>query len=235
MKTTYLLAAFCLFAFASCKTAYFNNANQLHNVQGTVYLTNGEKISGKMSVQLNNQKTSLKARHTLAIQSNGQVVAIAVGQIEGYECNNEFYALKQLPKGTRKEWAFVKEVTAPNASLKLYAAPNIGKDKNGTTFQHQAYYIGMQQDAELTLWAFNGYQPAPIFSEKMTTALTGCPILADKVAQKEKEYDYAASDISKEKRLQVLKKIIDEYNFCEKAIAFGVMSNNSLLHNNLIR
>jgi hypothetical protein len=85
MKTRGVLAAMIV-VLASCKTiAYYDSPNDLNYINGTLYLTNGEKIDGKLSI---NESTGGPVK--LYVDGEKKPQRYRFPEIEGYSIRNEF-------------------------------------------------------------------------------------------------------------------------------------------------
>ena len=222
MKTWIVLVAKVV-ALSSCKTsAYFNSPNDLNYISGTLHLTNGEKIQGKLSV---NESSGGTVRIYLDGEKKPQRYKFP--EIEGYEVRNEFYELKEIMDGATFSRAyrfhFMKRLTPGNSKIHLYeyldrqtSYTSYGYRRNSSvTSLEKNYYIQLPSEKTDGVWDIGLSKFTPNFDEKMSKVVNDCPNLSQKIANKEKGYFYSQMGAGDEKRVDMLWNIINEYNQCK--------------------
>jgi hypothetical protein len=97
---------------------------------------------------------------------------------------------------------------------------------NKTTVRHEPeYYVQLPNEDENFVHAANGTTFVPHFEEKVSRLVHDCPALAKKIAEKKPGYFYAQVSLVREKRAEVLMRIIEEYNECGEEAKRSVMSD----------
>jgi len=219
MKTSLLLVAVVI-ALSSCKpVASFETPNDLSYISGTLYLSDGKTLDGKLSVDDG---------------WNGVVKVYAPGEkkaqrynfreVEGYMIRNEYYELKEIKDGgslsRSYRFHFMKRLTPDNSKIHLYEyidqeTSHTGYRRNRTfTSLEKNYYIQFPAEKGDGVWDIGQSKFVPNFDEKMSKMVDDCPALSQKIANKEKGYFYPQVGGSDEKRVDILWNIISEYNKC---------------------
>ena len=220
MKKNLLLACFGLLLLASCKTVSFESPNSLRNMAGTLFLANGKSIDGKLVIQMGNVFGS-----DIKIYPEGEKEAMHfnIGDVEGYRIRNDYYLLKEKKGGMAlgKRLSFMKRLTPEDSRIHLYedmekVTETTKANGASTTSTHYEteYYLQLPQEQGSQVYPLGGSKFVPNFNEKMSRMVSDCPALAQKISEKESGYFYAQISLFKEKRLNVLMNIIDEYNRC---------------------
>ena len=107
---------------------------------------------------------------------------------------------------------FVKRLTPENSKLHLYELHQ-SRIQSADGNEHYYYFVSLPTEDRLKAWSFGSSRFFPHFEVKMSEIIKDCPEISKKVAQREK--GYTINQISIEvKRLEVFKRIIDEYNQC---------------------
>jgi hypothetical protein len=107
---------------------------------------------------------------------------------------------------------FVKRLTKENSKFILYELYK-SKNKSSEGIDQYDYFISFPTDDRMTTWNIRGSKFFPGFEEKMSSLVSDCPTLSNKIRQKEK--GYFAGQISTDiKKYETIKKIVTEYNNC---------------------
>ena len=222
MKTCLALAV-TLVAFASCKTAaYFDSPNDLNYISGTLYLRTGEKFEGKISV---NESSGGLIKIYLDGEKKPQ--RYKYPEVKGYKVRNDYYELKEIKDGAALNRAyrfhFMKRLTEDNSRIHLYEYLDKRTSYTGyggyrrnssVTSLEKNYYIQLPSERNNGVWDISLSRLTPNFDEKMSKIVDDCPVLSQKIANKEKGYFYSQLGGSEEKRVDMLWNIINEYNQC---------------------
>jgi hypothetical protein len=72
---------------ASCKSPFFSSANDMRNINGTVYLKNGEELGGPISSALDNYNGT-RGYIELSEKGNNKARRIPVAEIKGISVRN---------------------------------------------------------------------------------------------------------------------------------------------------
>lgn len=223
MKKNYLLLIAVLLFMASCgSVSSFESPNSLRNMTGTLYLTNGKSIDGKLVVQMGNIFGS-----DVKIYANGEKDAMKfdLGEVQGYRIRNDYYELKEKRGGISigRRLSFMKRLTPENSRIHMFediekVEENYkvnGNNARRTRYETE-YYLQLPGEETSNVYPLGGSKFVPNFDEKMSRMVSDCPSLARKIADKDDGYFYAQISLFKEKRANVLMNIIDEYNRCLK-------------------
>ena len=224
MKTLLVLVA-TVVALSSCKTsAYFNSPNDLNYITGTLYLTTGEKLEGKISV-------NEEAGGIIKIYLDGEKKPqrYRFPEVKAYSIRNEYYELKEVKDGIAFNRAyrfhFMKRLTPADSKIHLYEYLDKqtqysgygGYRRNSTAYTslEKNYYIQLSSEKYDGVWDIGLSKLVPNFDEKMSKIVDDCPTLSQKIANKEKGYFYSQLGAGEEKRVDMLWNIINEYNQCK--------------------
>lgn len=138
-------------------------------------------------------------------------------EVEGYAVGNRHYELKEIREsfsvGRRR--LFMKRLTPKNSRLHLYELMRKEIVNKTSVRYHAEHYMQIPVKDESLVFATDGATFVPHFDKKVSNLLSDCSSLAKKIASKEQGYYYHQVEFLKEKRLDVLRRIIDEYNNCE--------------------
>jgi hypothetical protein len=222
MKPFLPLVAAVIVLFTACKSASsFESPNNLRNINGTLFLTNGRTVEGKLVVSTDN---TLGSPVKVFLPDEKKPQKFSLHEIEGYEIRNQYYELKEVRGGISlgKRFSFMKRLTPKDSRIHLYE--NMEEHTNTTTrngvtsstknYETQ-YYMQFPSETGDAVWAVNSSKFVPNFDEKMSKLVEDCPTLAKKIAGKEAGYFYAQVTVFKERRADVLWNIISEYNKCK--------------------
>ena len=217
-----LIAAAMLLLISSCRSsASFDTPNSLRNIAGTLFLTNGKSVEGKLVIQRGNMFGSDIKVYT---EGDKKPMQFNVDEVEGYRIRNDYYALKEKKGGIGlgRRLSFMKRLTQESSRIHLYEDMEKVSDTrraNNNTYTNYRYeteyYLQLPGDGTSDVYPLGGSKFVPNFDEKMSRLLSDCPSLARKIAAKETGYFYAQVSLFKEKRAEVLFNIIDEYNRCK--------------------
>lgn len=104
---------------ASCKTASFETPNSLRYMPGTLYLTNGRTVEGKLVVNTNN---SLGSAVKLYVDGEKKPQRYDLHDIEAYQIRGEYFELKEIKGGFTigRNMSFMKRLTPADSRIHLY-------------------------------------------------------------------------------------------------------------------
>ena len=189
---------------------------------GTLYLTNGKSVDGKLVIQMGNLFSS-----DVKVYAEGdkKPMHFDLGEVEGYRIRNDYYALKEKKGGLAigRRLSFMKRLTPENSRIHLYEdlekvteTNKVNGNTNNRTYYETEYFMQLPGEEGSAVYALGGSKFVPNFDEKMSRMVSDCPSLSQKIAIKEDGYFYAQISLFKEKRVNVLMNIIEEYNRCGK-------------------
>lgn len=223
MKKNLLIGAILLMVFASCKSiTSFESPNSLRNMTGTLFLTNGKSVDGKLVIEMGNFFGS-----AVKIYADGEKDAMKfnLGEVEGYRIRNDYYFLKEKKGGIGlgRRLSFMKRLTSENSRIHLYEdrekiteTSTVNGNTTTRTRYETEYYMQLPNTEGSNVYPLDGSKFVPNFDEKMSRMVSDCSTLSQKIAAKESGYFYAQISLFKEKRADVLMNIIEEYNRCGK-------------------
>ncbi len=220
-----LIALFLILLTSGCRTySYFNSPNNLLNEDCQVFLMNGTKIDGKLTVQF---ETGHFSDNYLKIMTNPNTEKkILITDIQCYKFRNEYYVPKQIDleeytipiryklyTPNVNNILFLRRLTSENAKLQLFELFQ-SKDNTSDGFDQHNYYISFNNENRLVTWSIRGTKFFPNFDQKMSSIVSDCPALSKKI--EEREMGYVVKQVSIDaKKNEVIKRIIDEYNQCD--------------------
>lgn len=202
-----------LLATGSCKpVAYFNTPNDVFKKEAVVTLLNGQEKEGELTIQL---ETSYLPGRLIQLKKGATEEKIAIDSILFYTIGNDHYYLKKIDYGHNGsgKLLFLKELTKENSRIGLYELFE-QRTKTADAADHYSYFISIPGHDRMEVWNTGGPNLVPDFENKMSSLVKDCPALADKIKQKDKDYFLTGFTLSDQKRVQVLQRIITEYNDC---------------------
>lgn len=217
MKTTNFILFVCsLLCILSCRTlSYFESPNNLRNIEGTLYLKDGKTLRGKLQVETENL---FGGKVKLQTEEDRKQAQFSLNQVKGYSVGDDMYELKEIREGIsigRKQF-FMQRLTPENSRMHVFSYAKKETVNKSSTRYITEYYVQLPNEAEDLVHSSNGSRFVPHFEEKVSRMVGDCPSLAKKIAGKQAGYFYAQVNLVKEKRADVLLRIIDEYNRCAK-------------------
>lgn len=217
MKTVFTYTLFAiLFLCPSCRTlSYFESPNNLRNIDGMLYLQDGKSYEGKLVVETENLfGRPVKLYHN----EEKKPMQFSLSQIKAFSVRNELYELKEIREGIAlgKRFYFMKRMTPENSRIHLFEFLKKETVNKTATRLEPEYYIQLPNEKEEVVYASNSTKFVPNFEEKVSRLVADCPILSQKIAEKRPGYFYAQVNLLKERRADILLKIINEYNQCGK-------------------
>ena len=222
MRTNLVLLSAMILLLSCGSVTSFESPNSLRNMTGTLYLTNGKQIDGKLIVQMGNLFGS---DVKVIAEGDTKPMHYDLGEVEGYRIRNDYYALKEKRGGLSigRRLSFMKRLTPENSRIHLFEdidrvteTNRANGNQNTQTRYETEYYLQLPNEPGSNVYALDGSRFVPNFDEKMSRIVSDCPTLAQKIAAKENGYFYAQVSLFKEKRANVMMTIIEEYNRCGK-------------------
>lgn len=185
-------------------------------MRGTVYLTNGKTVDGKISVNSGSILSSpLKVYH----DGERKPMQFSLRDISSYRLGNDYFDLKNIRGGLSigQNFVFMKRLTPEDSRIHLYEHQVQSRDKQDLhrNRYETEFFMQLPSDNSTDVWPVNGSKLVPEFDEKMSKLVADCPNLSQKIANKEDGYFYRQVTVFKEKRMDVLLNIIEEYNRCK--------------------
>ena len=213
-----LFAALPLYAvvllMVSCRSlSYFESPNNLRNIDGTLFLQNGKSYQGKLIIETENVFSSPVR---LFVEDDKKPMQFKLDDVKAYRLRNNLYELKEIREAINlgRRLFFMRRMTPESSRIHLFEFSK--KEKvNKTSVRHEPeYYVQLPQEENNVVYAANGSTFVPHFEEKVSRLVHDCPQLAKKITEKKPGYFYAQVSLLREKRADVLLRIIEEYNEC---------------------
>lgn len=214
--------AFCitiLLICTGCVSSYFKTPNDLYRQNATVYLDDGTEREGQLTIQLETAYTS-ESFVSLFDKQKKQTEKIPVKSVSYYRIKDNFYFLKEVDLDLNGvyHFLFVKRVTGENSSrMQLYELHQRYKSTE-TGEERKLYFISLPTSGKYEALSIYSKRLTHQFEYNMSEIVEACTSLADKIKAKTKGY-YIPSAPSlvfpESKRLEVYKRIIEEYNNCK--------------------
>jgi hypothetical protein len=207
----FLLAITLLF---SCRTlSYFESPNNLRNIEGTLYLRNGKTYKGKLIIETEN---AFSAPVRLFASEERKPMQFRLADVKSFQVGNNLYELKEMRDGINlgRRLYFMKRLTPEASRIHLF---EFSKKEmvNKTSVRHEPeFYLQLPDEKDDMVYAASSNTFVPHFEEKVSSMVHDCPTLAKKIANKKPGYFYAQVSLVREKRADVLLRIIEEYNEC---------------------
>jgi len=208
----------CILICISCVSSYFKTPNDLAKEHATVYLNDGTKKEGELTIQLETQYTSENSI-TLFDKEKKQTEKIPMRSIDHYQVKDSYYFLKEIDVDLNGvyHFLFVKRLTDENSRMHLYELQQRYKSTE-TGEDRRLYFVSLPSSGQYEAVNIYSKQLTHDFEYKMSEIVKDCPSLADKIKTKTKGY-YIPSAPSvvfpESKRIEVYKRIIGEYNNCK--------------------
>jgi hypothetical protein len=221
----YPLIALIFFAlgFSRCKPySYFNTSNDFQNINCSIHFLDGKELVGHTTIQL---ETGRLAERFIYLKTDTAIQKIPIDSIAFYTYNSEFYYPKEIDLDAyiipdkyklflpgQRNLLFVKRLTKGNVKMDLFELYQ-SKTRSEDGADHYYYYVSRKSDHRLKAWGVGSDLFFPRFNEKMSKIVSDCPVLSNKIDQKENGYTLNQLSLDL-KKFQVFKTIIEEYNNC---------------------
>ena len=227
-RLSVILFTFFSLAFTACKAPYYNTANNMKLINGTVYTNDGREIPGQVTLNLENYRSS-KLYVSVVKKDAKDAEKINLTDIKAINIRNDYYEPKLIDMGgfgNSDEFRFVKRMTKEGSRIHLYELyeqrtrqTNSRYNNGGNTYttpEYSYYIITPAHTRQQAAWNIEGKKLTPNFEDKMSEIVKDCPSLAEKIKRKDKGYFYAQVSLIDSKKIETMLGIIDEYNKCAK-------------------
>jgi hypothetical protein len=209
------LFSFCLFLFPGCKSvAYFHTSNDMLRQHGTIYMEDGTEKNGEITIAF---ETGYSTKDFINLSVNGKAEKVYTKNIKGYKIKDKYYVPRYIDIDGNgiTHLLFVQRLTGESSKIHLYELYQRNQGANSNGEDVYSYYISVPNHSKFEVWNASSKNLVPRFDEKMSRIVADCPALAQKIQQHANGYFYAQFTLSDQKKADVLKKIIDEYNDCK--------------------
>lgn len=211
---------FCLILLSGCRsTSYFATPNDLRKQKVILYMKDGQRLPGELSISFENYYSANINYNPVVIftpEGKNETETIKLNDIAGYSVGAYFYALKKVDLYMNNTFRllFVKRLTGENSKIQLYELYESGRGNYSGESQY-SYYLSLPSYDPLQTMNTRGIGLLPSFDQKMSEIVSDCPALAEKIRLKEKGYFIPQVTFAIKKHPEVLLKIINEYNNCK--------------------
>ncbi len=215
-----------ILAFTSCKSPFFNTANNMRLINGTVYTNDGREIPGQVSINLENYRPS-RLQVSVVTKDSKQPQVFNITDVKGVNIRSDYYEPKLIDMGgfgNNNEFRFVKRMTKEGSKIQMYelfqqVTRQANSRFNGAantyqTSEYSYYIVTPAHTRQMPAWNIEGRRLSPNFEDKMSEIVKDCAPLAEKIKKKEKGYFYAQVSFNGTKKIETMLSIIDEYNRC---------------------
>lgn len=170
-------------------------------------------MEGKLVIQTDNLLGSPVKVYTA---DDKKPMQFSLSSIRGYQMRNEFYELKEIRDGFSigRQQSFMRRLTPENGRMQLYEYMQKHRENKTASRYVPEYYLQLPGEKSNLVYSSIGSRLVPNFDEKMGQLVSDCTTLAQKIRSKRDGYFYAQVSLLKEKRVDVLLRIIKEYNEC---------------------
>ena len=226
-KIAVVFLVFSVIVLASCKAPFFNTANNMRLINGTVYTKDGREIPGQVTVNLEQFRAS-RTQVTVLTRDSKQPQVFPITEVKGINIRSDYYEPKLIDMGglgNNDEFRFVKRMTKEGSKIQMYELfQQVTRQANnrfnggGNSYQtpeYSYYIVTPAHTRQMPAWNIEGRRLSPNFEDKMSEIVKSCPSLAEKIKTKEKGYFYAQVSFNGTKRIETMLGIIDEFNKCQ--------------------
>ena len=225
-KIALVFLVFSVTVLASCKAPFFNTANNMRLINGTVYTKDGREIPGQVTLNLEQYRAS-RTQVTVLTKDSKQPQVFPITEVKGINIRSDYYEPKLIDMGglgNNDEFRFVKRMTKEGSKIQMYELfQQVTRQANnrfnggGNSYQtpeYSYYIVTPAHTRQMPAWNIEGRRLSPNFEDKMSEIVKSCPSLAEKIKTKEKGYFYAQVSFNATKRIETMLGIIDEFNKC---------------------
>ena len=151
----------------------------------------------------------------IQLENAGREERVLIDSIKSYRINDDYYFPKRivLENSDQERLLFVKRLTKENSRINLYELYQARRQTSDGQ-EHFFYYISFPTQGTLEVWNIVSKNLVPNFDEKMGKLVEDCSVLSNKIKDRSRGYFLAQFTLSDTKKVEVLKRIINEYNDC---------------------
>jgi hypothetical protein len=209
----YSFLPLCGFLLSSCAvTGYFKTPNDTNKAEATIYFLDNTVRKGLLTVVFENDDPNMN--HIDFVSDSSDVrETLDIKKIKSYSIAGNVYVPKlvDIYVNRNQRYLFVKRLTTENAKLQLFELHQLFKSSDSGVENFEYFISSLGSDVYEAI-NINSSQLLP-FDKKMSTYISGCPQLLQKIQQHQKNYYYSSATF-KTKRIEVIKRIVSEYNNC---------------------
>lgn len=203
-----------IIVFNACKASPgFKTPNDTGKSEATVNFLDGTSKKGVLMVVFENPDPNMN--HIYFTPANSTTLQVLdYKTIKSYAIGGDVYVPKlvDVSLNNNKMYLFVKQLTAENAKLQLFELHQLFKS-SASGEENYEYFISTLGSGVYDAVNINSSHLFP-FEYVMATYVPDCPPLLQKIRNKQKGYYYSGVTF-KSKRIEVIKRIVSEYNNCQ--------------------
>jgi hypothetical protein len=214
------LSLLVMFFLGGCRSAsIFSTPNSMRNIPAILYLQNGNMVKGDLSLNMNGFN-----RNTIRIKPEGakETFKYNIDEVKGYKIRYDYYELKDIRNNGRinfgRSTSFMRRLTPDDSRIHLFESMETRTsddgNNNSSTRIVTTFYLQLPNENAADVWNIESNKFTPNFDEKMSRFVSDCPALARKIADREEGYFFRQISFNVDKRLDVIQRIIEEYNRC---------------------
>lgn len=196
-----------------CKpSAYFSTPNDLLRQQATVYLVDGTEKTGAITIQF---ESGVEAGNYILLANGGTDEKITLDNLKCYKIKDDLYFPKLVDvdlNGTER-LLFVKRLAGEDAKMQLFELYQ-DRIKTSDGFSLYLYFIAMPSANRFEAWNTAGRKFLPRFDDRVSLLVDDCDVLAKKIRNKDNGYSLSGLTLSNLKKVEVYRRITNEYNAC---------------------
>jgi hypothetical protein len=216
-----LLSCALLLLLCSCASqSYFKSANEVSKKKAVLYLRNKPAMEGTLTIHYEYNFNGLGPvnvqRLNFIADGKTEEQNIEYTEVIGYSINKDYYALKNLYlfSTNRYHLLFAKRLTGEDSRIQLYELFESGLG-NQTGETQYSYFISLSTYSQYETLNTKSDKLIPNFDLNMSSLVSDCPSLAEKIREKENGYFIPFFSFNTFKHREVMTKIIGEYNNCK--------------------
>ncbi|MBS1732055.1 MAG: hypothetical protein JST02_02050 [Bacteroidetes bacterium] len=210
----YQVAVFlvCLMQIGCKSISYFNTPNDVLETKAMLYMQNGSKKEGNITVLF---ETGHTAKEFIEFTSNNLKEKIPIDSIRCYQIKNNFYYPRILDYELNgsENLLFVKRLSNDSSLIHLFEL-YVRNPANSASPETYYYFLSFPKQDSTRPINIASKKIMPNFDEKMSTLVEDCPQLAYKVKTKAKGYFLPQISFGNTRKTEILLRIINEYNSC---------------------
>ena len=209
---SYIIVFLTIIAIGCKAVSYFNTPNDVFKKDGIVYMLDGTEKKGEITIKF---ESWYGADKFIQLENAGREERVLIDSIKSYRINDDYYFPKRivLENSDQERLLFVKRLTKENSRINLYELYQARRQTSDGQ-EHFFYYISFPTQGTLEVWNIVSKNLVPNFDEKMGKLVEDCSVLSNKIKDRSRGYFLAQFTLSDTKKVEVLKRIIDEYNDC---------------------
>ena len=211
-KSSYIIILISIIAIGCKAVSYFNTPNDVFKKDGIVYMLDGTEKKGEITIKF---ESWYGADKFIQLENAGREERVLIDSIKSYRINDDYYFPKRivLENSDQERLLFVKRLTKENSRINLYELYQARRQTSDGQ-EHFFYYISFPTQGTLEVWNIVSKNLVPNFDEKMGKLVEDCSVLSNKIKDRSRGYFLAQYTLSDTKKVEVLKRIINEYNDC---------------------